>query len=251
MLTLIGMRSEWTLSGKEAILRAKKAIEIQDDFNAYIIDWRLPDINGIEVAREIRKLNDEALIIVLTAYDWVDIEDEARKAGVTSFCAKPLFMSDLRQSLLESIGHIEKNNDNMLHSVADHNFDGKHILLVEDNELNREIAYEILTEYGFRVEVATNGKTEYEMVIDSYHDLYDLILMDIQMPIMDGFECTKSIRNLADDKLSKIPIVAMSANAFVEDKKSALEIGMDGFITKPIIIDEVISVITKVLEEKV
>ena len=100
MLTLIGMSSEWTLSGKEAILRAKKAIEIQDDFNAYIIDWRLPDINGIEVAREIRKLNDEALIIVLTAYDWVDIEDEARKAGVTSFCAKPLFMSDLRQSLL-------------------------------------------------------------------------------------------------------------------------------------------------------
>ena len=251
MLTLIGMRSEWTLSGKEAILRAKKAIEIQDDFNAYIIDWRLPDINGIEVAREIRKLNDEALIIVLTAYDWVDIEDEARKAGVTSFCAKPLFMSDLRQSLLESIGHIEKNNDNMLHSVADHNFDGKHILLVEDNELNREIAYEILTEYGFRVDVATNGKSAYDMVTDSYHDLYDLILMDIQMPIMDGFECTKSIRNLADDKLSKIPIVAMSANAFAEDKKSAYEIGMNGFITKPIIIDEVISVITKVLEEKV
>ncbi|MDD7228164.1 MAG: response regulator, partial [Firmicutes bacterium] len=181
---------------------------------------------------------------------WINIEDEARKAGVTSFCAKPLFMSDLRQSLLESIGHIEKNN-NMLHSIPDHNFDGKHILLVEDNELNREIAYEILTEYGFRVDVATNGKTAYEMVIDSSHDLYELILMDIQMPIMDGFECTKSIRSLDDDKLSKIPIVAMSANAFVEDKKSALEIGMNGFITKPIIIDEVISVITKVLEEKV
>lgn len=250
MLTRIGMRSEWMLSGKEAVLRARQAIEIEDSFSAYIIDWHLPDLNGIEVAREIRKLNNETPIIVLTAYDWADIEEEAREAGVTAFCAKPLFMSDLRHSLLESLGtgdaSVEKHND----MVFDEAFSNKHLLLVEDNELNSEIAYEILTGFGFRVDVAVNGREAVDKVTDSITDPYDLVLMDIQMPIMNGLEATKAIRDISDQKLSKTPIVAMTANAFDEDRKVASEAGMDGFITKPIILDEVISVISNILNKE-
>ncbi|MGN1053672.1 MAG: response regulator, partial [Erysipelotrichaceae bacterium] len=250
MLTRIGMRSEWTLSGKEAVLRARQAIEIQDSFNAYIIDWRLPDLNGIEVAREIRKLNNETPIIVLTAYDWADIEEEAREAGVTAFCAKPLFMSDLRQSLLESLGASDVSNNKQNGPLFNEAFSNKHLLLVEDNELNSEIAYEILHDYGFRVDVAINGKEAFDKVADSKLDPYDLILMDIQMPIMNGLEATKAIRDIGDQKLSKTPIVAMTANAFDEDRKVASEAGMDGFITKPIILDEVISVISNILNKE-
>lgn len=250
MLTRIGMRSEWTLSGKEAVLRARQAIEIEDSFSAYIIDWHLPDLNGIEVAREIRKLNNETPIIVLTAYDWADIEEEAREAGVTAFCAKPLFMSDLRHSLLESLGtgdvSVEKHND----MVFDEAFSNKHLLLAEDNELNSEIAYEILTGFGFRVDVVVNGREAVDKVTDSITDPYDLVLMDIQMPIMNGLEATKAIRDISDQKLSKTPIVAMTANAFDEDRKVASEAGMDGFITKPIILDEVISVISNILNKE-
>lgn len=250
MLTRIGMRSEWTLSGKEAVLRARQAIEIEDSFSAYIIDWHLPDLNGIEVAREIRKLNNETPIIVLTAYDWADIEEEAREAGVTAFCAKPLFMSDLRHSLLESLGtgdvSVEKHND----MVFDEAFSNKHLLLAEDNELNSEIAYEILTGFGFRVDVVVNGREAVDKVTDSITDPYDLVLMDIQMPIMNGLEATKAIRDIGDQKLSKTPIVAMTANAFDEDRKVASEAGMDGFITKPIILDEVISVISNILNKE-
>ena len=156
MLVKVGMRAEWTLSGKEAVLRARQSIEMSDVYHAYIIDWRLPDMNGIEVTRQIRSLNDDTPIIILTAYDWSDIEVEAKAAGVTAFCSKPMFMSDLRETLMSALGQKLTDASQELLPEKNADFKDRHILLVEDNELNREIAQEILREYGFRVDTAEN-----------------------------------------------------------------------------------------------
>ena len=176
MLAQVGMRSEWTISGKEAVLRAKNAFERSDAFHAYIIDWRLPDMNGIEVTRQIRRLGDDTPIIILTAYDWSDIEEEARNAGVTAFCSKPMFMSDLRETLLTAIGKTEESVENpLLVSDEENGFKDKRLLLVEDNELNQEIALEILGEYGFMIDTANNGLEAVEKVASSKPGDYDLI----------------------------------------------------------------------------
>lgn len=251
MLVQVGMRSEWTLSGREAVLRARQSIEMNDAFHAYIIDWRLPDMNGIEVTRQIRALGDDTPIIILTAYDWSDIEVEARAAGVTAFCSKPMFMSDLRDSLLNALGHQQVKEENVLPVTEEtDNFKGKHILLVEDNELNREIAYEILNEYGFIVDTAENGKEAVDKIAVSKPGEYDLVLMDIQMPVMNGYEATKNIRALNDAALAAVPIVAMTANAFDEDRKATSDCGMNGFISKPINMEEVIGALHSVLSKK-
>ena len=241
MLVQVGMRSEWTLFGKEAVLRARQSMELNDPFHAYIIDWRLSDMNGIEVTRQIRSLGDDTPIIILTAYDWSDIEVEARAAGVTAFCSKPMFMSDLRDSLLSALGQQNPGSDSVL-PAAPHadDFKDKHLLLVEDNELNMEIAVEILKGYGMNVDTAENGKEAVDRISSSKAGDFDLILMDIQMPVMDGYEATKQIRALKNKKLAHIPVVAMTANAFDEDRKNAENCGMNGFISKPINMDEVI-----------
>ena len=240
MLVKVGMRSEWTLSGREAVLRARQSMELGDSFHAYIIDWRLPDMNGIEVTRQIRSLGDDTPIIILTAYDWADIEAEAKAAGVTAFCAKPLFMSDIRQTLMTAIGQTQAEAEQPILPMASPDFKGKRILLVEDNELNREIAAEILNEYGFLVDSAENGAVAVERVKNSAPGDYDLVLMDVQMPIMNGYEATKQIRALDNPGLAGITILAMTANAFDEDRKEALKCGMNGFLSKPIIMDELI-----------
>ena len=241
MLVRVGMRSEWTLSGKEAVLRARQSMELGDAFHAYIIDWRLPDMNGIEVTRQIRSLGDDTPIIILTAYDWSDIEVEARAAGVTAFCAKPLFMSDIRDTLMTAIGQNQAEQEKPVLPAACSDFRGRCILLVEDNELNSEIAVEILNEYGFLVDTAENGAEAVEKVKRSKPGGYDLVLMDVQMPVMNGYEATKQIRALRDPALAGITILAMTANAFDEDRKKALECGMNGFLSKPIVIEELIS----------
>ena len=246
MLVRVGMRSEWTLSGREAVLRARQSMELGDAFHAYIIDWRLPDMNGIEVTRQIRSLGDDTPIIILTAYDWSDIEVEARAAGVTAFCAKPMFMSDIRNTLMSAIGQ-KLAEDTILPSV-DSDFRGRCILLVEDNELNSEIAVEILNEYGFLVDTAENGVEAVQKVRNSTPGNYDLVLMDVQMPVMNGYEATKQIRALDDPALAGITILAMTANAFDEDRKKALKCGMDGFLSKPIVIEELISILQKNLD---
>ena len=248
MLVKVGMRSEWTLSGKEAVLRARQSMEMGDAFHAYIIDWRLPDMNGIEVTRQIRSLGDDTPIIILTAYDWSDIEVEARAAGVTAFCAKPMFMSDIRDTLMTAIGQKQAEAETAILPTAGSDFRGKCILLVEDNELNSEIAAEILNEYGFLVDTAENGAEAVEKVKNSKPGNYDLVLMDVQMPVMDGYEATKQIRALDNPALAGITILAMTANAFDEDKKKALECGMDGFLSKPIVIEELISILQKNLD---
>ena len=240
MLVKVGMRSEWTLSGKEAVLRARQSMELGDAFHAYIIDWRLPDMNGIEVTRQIRSLGDDTPIIILTAYDWSDIEVEARAAGVNAFCAKPLFMSDIRETLMAAIGQKQTGAEDRILPEAGPDFRGRCILLVEDNELNREIAEELLKQYGFLVDIAENGAEAVEKVKNSAPGTYDLVLMDIQMPVMNGYEATEQIRALEDPALAKIRILAMTANAFDEDRKKALKCGMDGFMSKPIVMEELI-----------
>ena len=247
MLVRVGMRSEWTLSGKEAVLRARQSMEMGDAFHAYIIDWRLPDMNGIEVTRQIRSLGDDTPIIILTAYDWSDIEVEARAAGVTAFCAKPMFMSDIRDTLMTAIG--QKQAEETILPPAGPDFGDRCILLVEDNELNSEIAVEILNEYGFLVDTAENGAEAVEKVKNSKPGNYDLVLMDVQMPVMNGYEATRQIRALKDPALAGITILAMTANAFDEDRKKALESGMDGFLSKPIVIEELLSTLQKNLYE--
>jgi two-component system sensor histidine kinase/response regulator len=249
MLVRIGMRSEWTLSGKEAVLRARQSMELGDAFHAYIIDWRLPDMNGIEVTRQIRSLGDDTPIIILTAYEWSDIEVEARAAGVTAFCAKPMFMSDIRDTLMIAIGQMQAEAEDTRPLASGSDFRGRCILLVEDNELNSEITVEILNGYGCQVDTAGNGAEAVKKIKNSKPGNYDLVLMDVQMPVMNGYEATRQIRALNDPALAGITILAMTANAFDEDKKKALECGMDGFLTKPIVIDELIGVLQKNLKK--
>ena len=247
MLVKVGMRAEWTLSGKEAVLRARQSIEMSDVYHAYIIDWRLPDMNGIEVTRQIRSLHDDTPIIILTAYDWSDIEVEAKAAGVTAFCSKPMFMSDLRETLMSALGQKLTDASQELLPEEDADFKDRHILLVEDNELNREIAQEILREYGFRVDTAENGAVAVEKVRTAAPGSYDLVLMDVQMPVMDGYTATRQIRALEDPALAEIPILAMTANAFDEDRRNAMESGMNGFLSKPIVIGDLVQELHKIL----
>ncbi|MCI8950554.1 MAG: response regulator [Lachnospiraceae bacterium] len=245
MLATIGLRPDWTTSGKEAVLRAKLAGEQNDEYAVYIIDWLMPDMNGIEVVRRIRGIiGEEKPIIILTAYDWSDIEDEARKAGVTAFCSKPIFLSELRE-ILESPFTIQNvDNDQMTEEPS---FADKKIFLVEDNELNQEIAIEILQEAGFIVDVADDGAVAVEKLKTAKPGQYDLILMDIQMPIMDGYEATRQIRALGQPGLADIPIIAMTANAFDEDKKAAFDAGMNGHISKPIDIPKLLALLRDIL----
>ena len=244
MLRSIGMRPDWTISGKEAVIRTKDALEQGDAFSVYIIDWLIPDMNGLEVVRQVRKIIGEATpIIILTAYDWSDIEDEAKAAGVTAFCAKPLFMSELRNVLAKPFS---AGNSAETVSAAPH-FAGKKLLVVEDNELNLEIASTVLRESGFVVDTAENGKVALEKVKHSPAGEYDVILMDIQMPVMDGYEATRRIRALSDPKKAGIPIIAMTANAFEEDRQNAIRAGMNGHLSKPFDVQKLICALTELL----
>lgn len=247
MLRQIGLRSEWTTSGREAVYRANSAVEEGDPYHTYIIDWQMPELSGVETARRIRQtVKSNAPIIILTAYDWTDIEEEAKAAGITSFCAKPLFMSDLKTVLLaaNSLSN-EKENISAIWTEAD--FNGKRILLVEDNELNREIAEVILTEAGFKVETAPDGTDAVAMVEKSPESYYDAILMDVQMPTMNGYEATRTIRKMSRDDVQTIPIIAMTANAMEEDKEAALKNGMSAHLAKPLDISMFMEVLHKFL----
>ncbi len=247
MLGQIGMRAEWTLSGKEAVLRTRQAVTRGDTYCVYIIDWLLPDMNGVEVTRRIRKeMGEDVPVIVLTAYDWTDIEEEAKEAGVTAFCSKPLFFSELR-SCLKSIVSAEEEEEKPEENTRIVNGRKGRILLAEDNELNQEIAVAILEDAGFTVEVADNGQIAVNMLKRSAPGYYLLVLMDVQMPVLNGYEATKQIRGFSNRKLADIPILAMTANAFEEDKQEAVKSGMNGHIAKPIDIDNLFDTLSQVL----
>ncbi len=247
MLKQLGMRAEWTTSGREAAYRAKLACEEGDSYHTYIIDWQMPETSGVETARKIRSaVGGDVPIIILTAYDWTDIEEEARAAGVTAFCAKPLFMSDLKSALLVANNLIENKEQVAAWTLED--FGGKRLLLVEDIELNREIAEVILTEAGFEVESAPDGTDAVAMVKEAEEYYYDAVLMDVQMPIMDGYEATRTIRALPRKDVKNLPIIAMTANALEEDKEAALMNGMNAHIAKPIDVDVLMEVLRQYLK---
>ena len=261
MLQQIGLRAEWTLSGREAVLRTRQAVSRGDHYHVYVIDWLMPDMNGVEVARRIRtEVGGDVPIIVLSAYDWSEIEDEARQAGVTAFCSKPLFLSELRSCLYDvAAAQYPEGADDVcadeepaqeaapaaVETVA-HVHTGR-ILLAEDNELNQEIAVAILEEAGFTVEVAENGQIAVDMVRQSQPGYYSVVLMDVQMPVMDGYAATRAIRALDDPELASVPILAMTANAFEEDRRDALNAGMNGHIAKPIQIEKLFELLDSIL----
>jgi len=202
----------------------------------------MPDMNGIETVRRIRRvIGDSKPIIILTAYDWSDVEAEAREAGVTAFCEKPLFMSQLRD-LLSDPGEKEQQPREEKKTYV-----GKKILLVEDNELNQEIAQTILEDAGFTVETANDGVVAVEKMEQAVPGQYDLILMDIQMPVMDGYEASKRIRALADPEIASIPIIAMTANAFEEDREKSYQAGMNGHLAKPVSVENLIRTIDQMI----
>ena len=236
MLREIEMTADWTTSGKEAVLRVKEAYEQNREFKVYIIDWLMPDMNGIETVRRIRMVvGPESPIIILTAYDWSDIEQEAREAGVTAFVSKPLFLSELREVLMSPEQRAFIRNENQkLQVEGQRSYEGKKVLLVEDNELNREIATAIMEEIGLDVDSAEDGTDAVNIMSSASGSKYDLIFMDIQMPKMDGYTATREIRTLNKPKCANIPIIAMTANAFEEDRKKAIKAGMNGHIAKPI-----------------
>ena len=246
MLKQIGMRPEWTASAREAVYRAKTAMLEGDPFHTYIIDWQMPEMSGVETARRLRStIGNEYPIIFLTAYDWTDIEEEARSAGVDAFCAKPLFLSDLKSALL-AVNNLSEKEEEAPSGKID--FSGKRVLLVEDNEFNREIAQVILEEHGFEVECAPDGTDAVAMVRDSAEHYYDTILMDVQMPVMDGYEATRTIRALPRGDAKTVPIIAMTANAMEEDKEAALKNGMNAHIAKPLDMGVFMEILEKYLK---
>ena len=231
----IGIAGEWVLTGKEAVERCAARHKTGRDYFAVILDWKMPEMDGIATARKIReRVGEDVTIIILTSFDFSEIEEEARAVGVNAFMAKPLFRSRLTATLRQfTSGKKEKNARNYLEDFAKENYAGKRILLVEDNELNREIATEIIGMTGVTIDSAENGKIAVEKVMEAPEKWYDLIFMDIQMPIMNGYEATAAIRALAGSR-GKVPIIAMAANAFAEDVQLAKNTGMNEHIAKPL-----------------
>ena len=231
----IGIAGEWVLTGKEAVERCAARRKTGRDYFAVILDWKMPEMDGIATARRIREcVGEDVTIIILSSFEFSEIEEEARAAGVDAFIAKPLFRSRLTATLRQfTSGKKEKNARNYLEDFAKTDYTGKRLLLVEDNDLNREIATEILGMTGVTVETAENGKIAVEKVAAAPENWYSLVLMDIQMPVMNGYEATAAIRSLPGSR-GKVPIIAMTANAFAEDVQLAKNTGMNEHIAKPL-----------------
>lgn len=247
ILREIGMDGEWVLSGREAIERTVKRHKEQNDYFALIIDWKKPEMDGVETTREIRRLVGRNVpIIVFTAYDCSEVEKEAREAGADAFITKPLFRSRLTALFKGLVGSDSKKHDqddDGIGELEQTDYSGRRVLLVEDNELNREIAGEIISMTGAAVETAENGKAAVDILAEKGADDYDMIFMDIQMPVMNGYEAAREIRKLPG--CGEIPIVAMTANAFAEDVLLAKNAGMNEHISKPIDMKKLCEILKK------
>jgi CheY-like chemotaxis protein len=230
-LTEIGIKAEWTVSGASAVEIITERHKRGDDYHIILLDWQMPEMNGIETAREIRKnVGDNVPILLISAYDWSEIEPEAREAGINGFISKPLFKSTLFCGLRGYAKNLpaaeEKQEDS-------YNLEGKCVLVAEDNDINWEIACAFLKSMGMHAEHAEDGNACLYMFSYSEHGYYDAILMDLRMPQMSGYDSAKAIRKL-DRPDRDIPIIAMSADAFSEDVQRCLDCGMNSHIAKPI-----------------
>lgn len=243
-LKSIGVSADWTLDGETAIEMIQERHRKHTEYQIILMDWKLPGIDGIETARQIRnKLGDDVPIILISAYDWNDIEDEAREAGISGFIPKPLFRSTLYLGLKQFTGEASAKAEQT--NAENTSFKNTRVLVAEDNELNWEIASELLSsELGLVMERAENGQICIDKFNQSPEGYYDAILMDIRMPVMTGYEATTAIRAL-DRSDSSIPIVAMTADAFSEDVKKCLDCGMNAHIAKPIDVNEISRVFDK------
>ncbi len=244
-LSSIGIRADWTLDGETAVKMAEDKHQKHEDYQIILLDWKMPGIDGIETARRIRsKLGAEVPILLISAYDWSDIEQEAREAGVTGFISKPLFKSTLFHGLKQYAGSNAQQLERKASCRKD--FGGIHVLVAEDNELNWEIASELLSEYGMNLEWAENGQICVDKFEQSPVGYYSVILMDIRMPVMTGYEAAEAIRK-TERADSDIPIIAMTADAFLEDIQKCIACGMNSHVAKPIDVKEVTKLIDKYL----
>ncbi len=242
-LKSIGIKADWTLDGESAIQIVKQHHAAHNDYHVILLDWKLPGMDGIKTAKEIRKqLGNDVPILLISAYDCSEIEDEARAAGVNGFLSKPLFRSTLYYGLKPYTNSSPESSVDENSNTAD--FSGKRILLAEDNDLNWEIASEQLKALGLSLDWAENGQICVDMFKNSSVGYYDAILMDIRMPVKNGYEATDIIRGM-DRSDASVPIIAMTADAFYEDIQECMEHGMNAHIAKPIDIKEIISVLTK------
>lgn len=241
MLKDIGIKSEWVRKGVDAVRRLKEAHEKGEDFFVAFLDLKMPEMDGIQTVREIRKeLGEDIKLILLSAVDWSSLETEARQAGVDGFISKPLFKSRLVYLLKQFFGEEKQKEETAIKLLSECNFRGKRVLLAEDIDLNREIAEEFIKSTGAMVESVSDGRKALERFIEMEEGYYDLIFMDIQMPVMNGYEAAASIRALERADAELIPIIAMTANAFTEDIMASRKAGMNEHITKPLSITQLI-----------
>ncbi len=243
----IGINAEWALDGKTAIEMVKKRHQEDNDYEIVLLDWKMPGMDGLQTMREIRKqVGDNIPILIISAYDWSDIEEEAIKAGANGFISKPLFKSNLFLGLSSFM--MKEDTEESQKNENKQRFTGKRILLAEDNDLNWEIAEDILSEAGFELERAENGQICVEKFQQSDVWYFDVILMDIRMPVMSGYDAAKTIRAMKERADVNLPIIAMTADAFSEDIQHSLECGMNEHISKPIDVDRLIQILRKYLK---
>ena len=245
-LRSFGVNAEWALDGESAIQMMMERHHRHDDYRIILMDWKLPGIGGVETARRIRAcLGGDVPILLISAYDWGEIEKEAQGVGVTGFISKPLFRSTLFHSLKQfaDTSYAER----AVQEEQSHDFAEKRILLVEDNELNWEIAHDLLSELGLTLEWAENGQICLDKFTAAPAGFYDAVLMDIRMPVMNGFEATRALRAMERPDAKTIPVIAMTADAFAEDVRRCLECGMNAHIAKPIDVREVSRLLAKYL----
>lgn len=243
----LGLHAEWALDGKTAVDMAEKRHREHKDYYIVLLDWQMPEMDGIETAREIRnRVGEEVPILLISAYDWGDIEEEAKAAGITGFISKPLFKSTLYHSL-SAFAEATAPTAAEMSAEPLMDFTGRRLLVAEDNELNWEIANELLSAAGFELDWAENGKVCLAKFLESEPGYYDAILMDLRMPQMNGLEATEAIRALAREDAAQIPIIAMTADAFTDDIKTCMEAGMNGHVAKPLDIREMLRTIQRLI----
>ncbi len=242
-----GIRADAACDGNEALRFRKEACDAGEDYQAVLLDWKMPGMNGIETARQLRTIAScQIPILILTAYDWDDIKDEAEEAGIDGFLPKPFFITAFKEKMMELLEG--KDDEQPKTDTQEGCLEGRHFLVAEDNEINSEILAELLHIEGASCEVAVNGKIAAEYFQQKQPGTYDAILMDVQMPVMNGYEATKLIRSLEREDAQQIPIIAMTANAFAEDVKDALDAGMDAHIAKPIDVELLNKTISQTLK---